>query len=59
MKKSPQETIEELKALGVSPLPSKMGDPEDIAYGAFYLSSDESGFVTGTELVIDGGFISK
>ncbi len=53
------ETIEELKALGVSPLPPKMGDPEDIAYGALYLASDESGFVTGTELVIDGGFISQ
>jgi NAD(P)-dependent dehydrogenase (short-subunit alcohol dehydrogenase family) len=31
------------------------GAPEDIAYGILYLVSDESRFVTGTELVIDGG----
>jgi 3(or 17)beta-hydroxysteroid dehydrogenase len=31
------------------------GEPEDIAYGILYLISDESRFVTGTELVIDGG----
>jgi len=33
----------------------KVGVPEDIAYGVVYLASDESSFVTGTELVIDGG----
>lgn len=32
-----------------------LGKPEDIAYGALYLISDESKFVTGAELVIDGG----
>lgn len=31
------------------------GAPQDIAYGILYLISDESRFVTGTELVIDGG----
>jgi NAD(P)-dependent dehydrogenase (short-subunit alcohol dehydrogenase family) len=34
----------------------RMGTPEDIAYGILYLASDESSYVTGTELVIDGGF---
>ena len=33
----------------------EFGTPEDIAYGVHYLISDESRFVTGTELVIDGG----
>ena len=33
----------------------RIGTPEDIAYGALYLASDESAFVTGAELVIDGG----
>jgi NAD(P)-dependent dehydrogenase (short-subunit alcohol dehydrogenase family) len=33
----------------------RMGTTEDIAYGVLYLASDESSFVTGSELVIDGG----
>ena len=33
----------------------RVGKPEDIAYGVLYLASDESSFVTGSELVIDGG----
>ena len=32
-----------------------MGTPEDVAYGVLYLASDESSYVTGAELVIDGG----
>ncbi|MPV35567.1 SDR family NAD(P)-dependent oxidoreductase [Georgenia subflava] len=37
----------------------RRGDPEDIAYGVLYLASDESKFVTGTELVIDGGYTAR
>jgi NAD(P)-dependent dehydrogenase (short-subunit alcohol dehydrogenase family) len=33
----------------------RLGTSEDIAYGVLYLASDESSFVTGSELVIDGG----
>jgi NAD(P)-dependent dehydrogenase (short-subunit alcohol dehydrogenase family) len=36
-----------------------VGQPEDIAYGVLYLASDEARFVTGTELVIDGGFTAR
>ena len=33
----------------------RIGTSEDVAYGVLYLASDESAFVTGSELVIDGG----
>ncbi len=36
-----------------------VGEPEDIAYGAIYLASDEAKFVTGSELVIDGGYTAQ
>lgn len=36
-----------------------IGEPNDIAYGILYLASDESKFVTGSELVIDGGYTAK
>jgi NAD(P)-dependent dehydrogenase (short-subunit alcohol dehydrogenase family) len=36
-----------------------MGDPDDIAWGVVYLASDESKFVTGSELVIDGGYTCR
>ncbi|MDL0429509.1 glucose 1-dehydrogenase [Marinobacter sp. TBZ242] len=36
-----------------------MGEPDDIAWGAVYLASDESKFVTGSELVIDGGYTAR
>jgi 3(or 17)beta-hydroxysteroid dehydrogenase len=32
-----------------------VGTVDDIAYGVLYLASDEASFVTGSELVIDGG----
>ena len=41
--------------VGATPL-GRMGLPEDIASGILYLASDESSFVTGSELVGDGGF---
>ena len=36
-----------------------VGDTEDIAYGVLYLASDESKFITGSELVIDGGYTAQ
>jgi len=36
-----------------------VGEPEDIANGILFLASDESKFMTGSELVIDGGYTAK
>ena len=36
-----------------------MGDVDDIAWGIVYLASDESKFVTGAELAIDGGYTAR
>jgi len=36
-----------------------LGEPNDVAYGILYLASDESKFVTGAELVIDGGWTAQ
>jgi len=36
-----------------------IGEPDDVAYGILYLASDESSFVTGSELVIDGGYTAR
>jgi NAD(P)-dependent dehydrogenase (short-subunit alcohol dehydrogenase family) len=37
----------------------RWGRPEEIAQAALYLASDESSFVTGTALVVDGGWVAK
>ncbi|MDT3442936.1 MULTISPECIES: SDR family NAD(P)-dependent oxidoreductase [unclassified Pseudofrankia] len=35
------------------------GDPDDVAWGAVYLASDQAKWVTGSELVIDGGYTAR
>lgn len=37
----------------------RMGDAWDVAYAALFLSSDEARYVTGAELVVDGGITCK
>ena len=43
---------------GATPL-GHMGEPNDIAYAAVYLASDESKFVTGSVMYVDGGWIAQ
>lgn len=50
----------DLDALSAMVVPTgEKGLPEDIAAGVLYLASDESRYVTGTELVIDGGMSTR
>ena len=50
---APERNIEE-KLVKQIPL-RKLAEPIDIANAAVFLASDESSFITGTELVVDGG----
>jgi NAD(P)-dependent dehydrogenase (short-subunit alcohol dehydrogenase family) len=44
--------------IAMTPL-RRIGEPIEVAYGVLFLASDEASFITGTELVIDGGFIAQ
>ena len=37
----------------------RFGEPEEIAKGVLYLASDESAWITGSELVLDGGWTAE
>jgi NAD(P)-dependent dehydrogenase (short-subunit alcohol dehydrogenase family) len=50
---SAREEVGRLHPLG------HMGEPDDIAWGVVYLASDESRFMTGAALVIDGGYTAR
>lgn len=47
------------EALGAGYPMGRLGTPEEIANGAVFLASDESSFVTGSDLVIDGGYLAQ
>jgi NAD(P)-dependent dehydrogenase (short-subunit alcohol dehydrogenase family) len=53
------DVVEGRKALDDLHPIGHVGDPDDIAYGILYLASDESKFITGAELVIDGGYTAR
>ncbi|MEX0779001.1 MAG: glucose 1-dehydrogenase [Balneolales bacterium] len=46
------ETLSKTQPIG------RMGTPEEIAHTALYLCSDEAGFITGSNYLIDGGFVT-
>jgi NAD(P)-dependent dehydrogenase (short-subunit alcohol dehydrogenase family) len=43
----------------LTPPPRRICKPIEVAYGVLFLASDEASFVTGAEVVIDGGFIAQ
>lgn len=43
---------------GLHPL-GRLGTPEEVAYAALFLACDESSFITGAELMVDGGFTAQ
>ncbi len=59
LKRSGQDPEEGKKDLAALHPIGRVGEPDDIGYGVVYLASDESKFVTGSELVIDGGYTAK
>lgn len=44
--------------IGQTPM-RRAGQPEEIAAAALFLASDEASFVTGSELIVDGGYLAQ
>ncbi|AHI24784.1 3-beta hydroxysteroid dehydrogenase [Komagataeibacter xylinus] len=57
-KETPDQAAARQKLVDLHPL-GHLGEPDDIAYGIVFLASDESKFMTGSELVIDGGYTAQ
>jgi NAD(P)-dependent dehydrogenase (short-subunit alcohol dehydrogenase family) len=52
----PEEQVEQFKKNVVNSVPmGRMGNPDEIAKAVAFLASDDSSFITGIELFVDGG----
>jgi 3alpha(or 20beta)-hydroxysteroid dehydrogenase len=58
VQRAPAGVLDRLQSLlDRQPIP-RMGTPEEVAYLALYLASDESSYCTGAQFVIDGGHLA-
>jgi NAD(P)-dependent dehydrogenase (short-subunit alcohol dehydrogenase family) len=56
---TPEQIRARLEELGRKAPMLRMGEPEDIAAAIAYLASDDAKYVTGKELIVDGGFVNN
>src|SRR5262249_51488403 len=48
-----------MAAEGAKHLLKRVGDPREVAYAILFLASDEASFITGTHLMVDGGYTAQ
>jgi NAD(P)-dependent dehydrogenase (short-subunit alcohol dehydrogenase family) len=58
IRRAPDPDSELRRLLGLYPL-GRVALPEDVANAAVFLASDESAYITGTDLIVDGGLLAK
>ena len=54
-----RDADEMIRARNAASPMGRMGDAWDVAYAALFLASDEARFITGTEIVVDGGMTAR
>ena len=58
-KKFGLDHAEENRRVGKLHLLGRQGKPEEVAAAAAFLASDEASFITGTDLLVDGGYLAR